>query len=197
MNVFILCTGRSGSTSLIKACAPITNYSSGHETLSRKYGQERLSYPDNHIEGDNRLSWFLARLDKRFGKEAFYVHLIRDKEACIQSFMSRWDYQGSILKAYAQGILLQGHKSLSGIEREAIVADYYDTVNSNIELFLENKPYKMTIHLEEIQTGFSGLFSKIAAEGDLDACLSILKSPQNTSQDSRPNLINRIKNKLS
>ena len=108
MRVFILCTGRTGSKSLIKACEHITNYTASHESRSKLIGENRFRYPDDHIEADNRLSWFLGTLDKKYGKEAFYVHLKRDKTKVIDSFSQRWTNQGSILKAFSEGILMQG-----------------------------------------------------------------------------------------
>ncbi len=63
MNVFVLGTGRCGTTTFMKACRHVTNCTSGHETRVNHVGPERLSYPSNHIEADNRLSWFLGRLD--------------------------------------------------------------------------------------------------------------------------------------
>jgi len=62
MKVFILCTGRTGSVTIMKACEHIKNFTSGHESLSKKFGNERFEYADNHIEGDNRLSWHLGEL---------------------------------------------------------------------------------------------------------------------------------------
>ena len=85
MNVFVLSTGRCGSTTFIKACSHITNYSSAHESLSTRTGKQRLNYPENHIEADNRLSWLLGRLDNTYGDDAFYVHLNRNIEDTIAS----------------------------------------------------------------------------------------------------------------
>jgi hypothetical protein len=197
MNVFILCTGRSGSKSLIKACSYINNYTVGHETLARAVNDERLSYPKNHIEADNRLSWFLGRLDKVYSDKAFYVHLKRAKKPTVNSFVSRWDNQGSIIKSYAEGILLQGYKQLSQQKRIEVASDYYDTVNENIALFLKDKSYKMTIELEKIEQGFEEFYDVINAEGDKAKALHSLKNPINTSSESKPNLKNKIKNKLN
>ena len=104
MNVFILNSGRCGSTTFIKACQHITNYSSAHESLSTETGPLRFNYPPNHIEADNRLSWLLGRLDKVYGDRAFYVHLKRNPEDTIRSFSRRIDF--GILKAFEQGILM-------------------------------------------------------------------------------------------
>jgi len=67
MRVFILCTGRTGSTSIIEACKHISNYTADHESLAKVFGNQRLDYPDYHIEADNRLSWHLGALNKKYG----------------------------------------------------------------------------------------------------------------------------------
>ena len=46
-------------------------------------GPERLDYPDQHIESDNRLAWYAGRLEKRYGDDAFYVHLKRDRQRVV------------------------------------------------------------------------------------------------------------------
>lgn len=78
MNVFVLSTGRCGSTTFVKACEHITNFSAAHESRTGLLGAARLDYAGNHIEADNRLSWLLGRLDRTYGNAAFYVHLRRD-----------------------------------------------------------------------------------------------------------------------
>jgi len=91
MNVFVLCTGRSGSHTFAKACGHIDNYSVSHE--SRNLNKVRtINYPDSHIEVDNKLSYFLGRLDKKFGHDPIYVHLIRDKKDTANSFKSRYNF---------------------------------------------------------------------------------------------------------
>ena len=75
-NVFVLCTGRCGSTTFVQACQHIENYTASHESKISLLGDQRLEYSQNHIEVDNRLSWFLGSLDKKYGDNAFYVHLI-------------------------------------------------------------------------------------------------------------------------
>ena len=131
MNIFILNTGRCGSSTFIKACKHIKNYSAGHETRLTNTGAERLAYPENHIEADNRLSWFLGRLDKKYGDTAFYVHLRRNSNDTAISFAKRIDF--GILEAYEKGILMHEQHILAA---EEIANDYIETVESNIALFL-------------------------------------------------------------
>ncbi len=137
MNVFVLSTGRSGTTTFIKACSHITNYSAAHESLSRYVGAARFSYPNDHIEADNHLSWHLGRLDQNYGSNAFYVHLLREQEATACSFASR--YNSGIMLAYRTGILMGGTEHITPL---MIANDYYATINANMNFFYVTKSIK-------------------------------------------------------
>jgi len=197
MRVFILCTGRTGSKSLINACKHLSNYTAGHESRSKLLGASRFEYPENHIEADNRLTWFLGTLDKQFGKDAFYVHLTRDKIKVAASFNNRWSNQGSILKSFSEGIMMQGYKKLSEQERMQVIHDYIDTVNNNISVFLNDKPHTLEMSLESIQEDFPSFCKMIHAQGDIDLALDSFNTPINTSKQSEPGLVNWIKNKFN
>jgi hypothetical protein len=71
MQVFVLCTGRCGSMTFTRACQHMTNFTAGHESRKRFLFGEKLSYPRNHIEADNRLSWCLGVLNDRYGASAY------------------------------------------------------------------------------------------------------------------------------
>ncbi len=167
MNVFILNTGRCGSTTFIKACQHMSNYSAGHEGLTNKLGDKRLFYPSNHIEADNRLSWFLGRLDEQYADTAFYVHLMRDKNKIATSFIKRKDY--GIMQAYQQGILQDINTQLDITE---VAMDYINTINKNIQYFLKDKTYKMDFNLENAPSDFKKFWQLIQAEGDLNQALA-------------------------
>jgi hypothetical protein len=176
MNIFILNTGRCGSTTFIKACQHITNYTSAHESLLTETGSLRFNYPANHIEADNRLSWLLGRLDTAYGDNAFYVHLKRNVDDTAMSFSRRIDF--GILKAYEQGILMhQQHL----IPPQDIAHDYIETVESNIRLFLKDKSRKMDVSLETIKTDFSEFWDKINAQGNLAEALKEWRTHYNAS----------------
>ncbi|HHJ35087.1 MAG TPA: hypothetical protein ENJ87_04915 [Gammaproteobacteria bacterium] len=166
MNIFILNAGRCGSTTFIKACQHIQNYTATHESLLPCTGAQRLDYPDEHIEADNRLSWILGRLDQKYGNDAFYVHLKRHHLSAAESFTRRIDY--GILRAYEQGILMhEKHRLPAG----DIAKDYLDTVECNIRLFLRDKINKMDVHLESIETDFTLFWNRIQAQGNLEHAL--------------------------
>lgn len=192
MNVFVLNTGRCGSTTFIKACSHIKNYSSSHESRVHLLGQARLSYPQNHIEADNRLSWLLGRLHNSYGNNAMYIHLTREKNATARSFARRVNH--GIMRAYANEIVVN-----DSVENDpmSLALDYCDTVNQNIEYFLKDKDRTLLLSLENIQEDFEKFWNFIGAEGDLDAALSEWKVSYNASQtDSSSNLIKRLVNKL-
>ncbi len=164
MNIFILNTGRCGSTTFIKACKHITNFTSAHESLDDAIGEQRLAYPDNHIEADNRLSWVLGRLDLKYGDSAFYVHLKRDIESTARSFARRNDY--GIMKAYRNGILQGDPNRHRAID---LAHDYIDTVETNIQLFLKDKTHKMEFRLESAKEDFTRFWDFVGAQGNLEA----------------------------
>lgn len=192
-NVFVLCAGRVGSTTFARACGHISNYSVGHESRSGQTGPTRLAYPRHHIEVDNRLSWLLGRLDRAYGKEAMYVHLVRDRAAVVRSFVARMEY--GIMRAYRDGILLHAP---ADTEPEALAGDYLETVSANIELFLRDKPYAVTFQLEEATTEFPSLWERLGAAGDLDAALAEFGIQHNSAtailerSDGRPSLPARL-----
>lgn len=167
MNVFILNSGRCGSTSFIQACRHISNFSAGHETRLHLIGAERLAYPDQHIEADNRLSWLLGRLERAYGDEAWYVHLSRERTATAASFARRAGF--GIMKAYREGILLEGEPGQTAGD---LALDYLDTVEANIALFLNGKRNRMAFRLEQARTDFTTFWHWIGAQGDLAAALA-------------------------
>ena len=175
MNVFILNAGRCGSTTFIQACQHISNYKALHESRSTLTGEQRLAYPANHIEADNRLCWMLGRLERKFGNDAFYVHLSRDPRATANSFARRAHF--GIMQAYQTGILLGGQEQTA----QEIAFDYLDTVESNIAFFLKDKTDWMNFHLEMATTDFTRFWRRIGAEGDLEKALAEWKTRHNAS----------------
>ncbi len=167
MNIFILNTGRCGSTTFIKACQHMTNYTSSHESRATCIGEARLAYPQQHIEADNRLAWILGRLDETYADNAFYVHLKRNKANTIESFKKRHQY--GIMKAYKEGILLGGSDNQT---TEAIASDYIATIESNINFFLKNKTKTMSFSLENAERDYKTFWNAISAEGDYTAALA-------------------------
>jgi len=155
------------------------NYTSGHESRARRLGDERFRYPENHIEADNRLSWFLGRLDQVYGNDAFYVHLIRNREDTIRSYNRRWVRNGSLIRAYCEGFQQIALHRLDRQRRLDVVGDFYDQVHCNIRHFLKDKKRQMTIRIERAGEEFPLFWERIGAEGDLTGALETLGSHYN------------------
>lgn len=174
MNIFVLCTGRCGSTTFAVACRNATNFTAGHETRIHIFGPERLAYPDNHIEVDNRLSWLLGRLDRQYGNRAAYVHLIRNEEDTAASFLRR---KTGIIVAYREEIINTGLQE----NTMDLCLDYCRTVNANIQAFLQDKTKALIVRLEQAAEDFSRFWHKAGITGDLDAALLEFQTRHNAS----------------
>lgn len=160
----------------------IKNYTAAHESRSSMFGGERFNYPDNHIEADNRLSWFLGHLDKLYGDNAYYVHLIRKKADTIRSLNRRWKSPTSIIRAFANGVLKIPQPLLNKESKIKVCEDYYDNVNANIEFFLKDKTKKQIINLESFELDFINFCNNINADINIDKALNELKSEHNKSR---------------
>jgi hypothetical protein len=145
----------------------MTSHTAGHETRMRLIGEQRLAYPPDHIEADNRLTWMLGRLGDRFGDEAYYVHLTRDETETARSFVAR--YRHGIMLAYRTAIIQKPWPDIAPLE---MALDYVHTVNRNIAAFLEGKSHVMEVRLEQVREDFPAFWEWIGAAGDLDAALA-------------------------
>ncbi len=179
-HVFVLCTGRCGSTTLARACAHFDNWTAAHESRSHLTGPARFAFAQRHIEIDNRLAWLLGRLDRHYGDGAAYVHLTRDAEEVAQSFARRAG-QG-ILKAYRNDILLKAPVRAKGTPLIDYCRDYVETVTENIRLFLKDKTHVMPMTLETMGQDFDRLIGWTGATGDLGAARATLAERHNASR---------------
>jgi len=180
VNVFVLSTGRCGSTTFARACGHIENYTAAHESrISRVRG--RVDYPDDHIEVDNHLSWFLGRLDERYGDDAFYVHLKRDLEETARSREHREarKVDPGLMWAYGQRLIWENDEA----ELIDVCRHYCRTVNANIRLFLKGKSKTMTVQLESVQEHFREFWDRIGATGDLESAVQEWDRRHNESEE--------------
>lgn len=158
-NIFVLCTGRCGSLTFAKACAHLSNYTVGHETRRGYVSHRRLCYPLNHIEVDNRLSFCLGALHEEYGSNALYVHLQRDHDDVVNSFLAR--PESSVIDAWQKGITrtpqLYSHRYL--------IEDYVSVTNANIRHFLMGKK-SLAVDCEYLPS-FKDFLAFIKAEGNI------------------------------
>jgi hypothetical protein len=165
-----------------QACRHISNYTAAHESRIGMVGPERLRYPPKHIESDNRLSWFLGRLDQEFPDDVFYVHLQRERMAVARSYASRLD-PGLIMSAWAHGIHLGLPDDIAD-QAFDIALDYVDTINANIAGFLAGRPNSMTFGLENAGLDLPDFWTRVGAQGDFAAALAEFAITHNAGRDS-------------
>lgn len=180
LNIFVLNAGRCGSNTFAMACSHALGLTIGHESRVEEFGDARFAYDSNHIEVDNRLSWFLGELDARF-PDARYVHLRRDREANALSYARRWpQHNGSsaggfvpdrtIIRQFAHVVVFREQPYTT--EEIADVAQFYvDTVNANISQFLRHRPH-VVVELEQVANDFPAFWQWAGLDGDLAAALA-------------------------
>jgi len=169
MNIFVLSTGRCGTVTFNKACEHIMNYTSSHESKAHLFGYKRFEFPDNHIEIDNRLSWFLGDLDKKYGDDAYYVHLVRKDAKVAKSFLKRWNY--GIIQSYHNGIISGIHKN-NEYDKFDVCLSYCKTVNNNINMFLKDKTKSIKINIDNPKDNFITFCNIIGANVDINKSIS-------------------------
>lgn len=152
MNVFVLCAGRTASTTFAKASSHIDGFTSGHETRVDRFFEDRLAYPDNHIEVDNRLAFFLGALDKKYGDDAYYVHLRRNAESVAKSYKARWYHRGSVVRAFYLNIMQA--ESYQHDRFMDACRFYVKTNESNIQHFLKDKSHVFEFDVDQAQNHF-------------------------------------------
>jgi hypothetical protein len=179
-NIFILCAGRSASTALAKALQPLSNYTAAHESRCGVSSDVKLDYPENHIEIDNRLIWFVDLLDEKYGSQAKYVYLHRDLSKIAMSYSERWHLSVSIVKAYGHGILMKD--KIASAERLDVCMDYANVVDRKIRAFLKTKENSLIIDSDNLSSDFDKLLGFLDAQGDLNACKKILETKHNLNK---------------
>jgi len=175
MRVFIIGTGRCGTTTIWKAAQHITNYTAGHETKPGVIGRYK-GYPDNHIESDGHLIWTVPRLVAKYPDAKFAV-LRRDRKDLIDSLARRYYMQGILRLFHAD----KRHKEKQA--REEAAAWLVDCMYAYAERFLaaQFKCDFRIFNLEKMKTGdWVRFWDWIGAEGDFDKSLKEWDIKHNT-----------------
>jgi hypothetical protein len=170
MRVFVTGTGRCGSVCFKHACEHIENYTCGHETYNGL-----LEYPDNHIEINPQFRHNLYTLVKKY-PTAKFVHLIREREACINSLLKLND--GLVVESYR--ILYPS--IMENASPRAAAERFYDAENELIRMQI-NKASNMTIYLESAKEQWAAFWDWIGATGDRLASTNEWDHPRNTSKE--------------
>ena len=188
-NVFVLGTGRCGTVTFSEACTHLSGWTSSHESRVRLLGAERLDYPTRHIEVDNRLSWFLGSLGRRFETErTLYVHLRRDRDQVVASFERRWHTSArhGIIRAFGHGVISRS-KDWDDGDIRSVCETYVDTVRDNVDEFLSGGGRtSMSIDIEDGVAGFAAMADRIDTRYRTDAVADAMAVHHNASVIDRP-----------
>lgn len=171
MRVFVTGTGRCGSVCFKSACLHMDNYTVGHETWCGL-----MEYPDNHIEINPQFRHALYHLIRKY-PDAYYVHLIRNKEDCVKSLVKL--NNGSVVEAYR----LLYPTIIENDSLEAAAERFWEAENEIIRLQLQLADNRTTLHLETIKDDWRAFWQWIGAEGNYPASLAEWDTPKNTSQE--------------
>jgi len=171
LNVFILSPGRTATTTLAHAFDCVEGYSSLHQCRCRRLGEGRVDYPESHIECDNRLTWFLPRLTKKYGANGILVVVDRDRSKTAASYNRRWE-RINIMKAYSQGILMRKFED----NTYDVCVDYVSNVYEQLDYFSSDWKYVINLQLESPDAGVSEILSVLKREEHKQEVLSVLSN---------------------
>lgn len=181
MRVFVLTTGRTASKTFANACQFLDGMTAGHETRAGLLSG-RLDFPENHVEVDNRLVWFLGGLAGRYSEgDTFYVHLTREPEKVVESYLKRWHIKVSVVRAFYHGVLMKPEKPSVARAREGCRI-FVDTVNENINNYLSERSNWCEVRVENFQEDFFAFMDKSGLTGDREAIAQLLQSVDNASK---------------
>jgi hypothetical protein len=180
-NVFVIGSGRCGSSTFAKACSHISNWTTAHESHNKLYGYQRFDYPAKHIEVDTLLCWRLGELLSRF-PDALYVHLMRDPIAVANSWAGR---RRGVLKFWWRCII--GRWTIMNVPDDEVMPvaiDMVQAVTANIRFALKDAQH-VTIWIENPRSAFEQFWNMIDGNGDFNAAVAELNVPRNVSSHSR------------
>ena len=187
MNIFLLSPGRTATVTFANAFKCIEGYTSSHESQVTLLGQQRITYPQNHFESDNRLTWFLPRLTEKYADEGILVIVKRDRLDIAKSYNRRW-YKINIMRAYSQGILL---RNLEGNNLDVCV-DYVNNVYEQIDFAVPKWKTVIELDLESPYEGIKKLLKEIDKMEYFDQIIEFITT--NTFNQNKNGLMFKLTN---
>lgn len=159
MNIFIISPGRTATTHLASVFDGVSGFTSLHESRVEHLDlKERLSFPINHIEADNRLIWFLQFLEDIYAETSCLVIVKRDTKKIVDSYSKRW-FKTNILRAWTQGI----HMLDIDVHSTQAVESYVDFCYKSLSLSIPKWKYIIEIDISYPVQGIEKLCDLIGA----------------------------------
>jgi hypothetical protein len=157
MRIFVVGTGRCGTTTFAHAAAYLDNYTVCHESHAGRVGD--WSYPDQHIEVSAQLALGIPLLLERY-PGARWVHLVRDRQPTVESMVA---VSANYLRAFG---LYWFHAP--DADPAAIAGALHDTVNALCEDLLPDafrfeldRAAELWPHCWEFMGGPTGFASRL------------------------------------
>jgi hypothetical protein len=168
VNVFVVGTGRCGTSTFYQAARTIVGFTAGHETTAGTVPS--WQFADQHIEVAAQLVYGIPRLRATY-PDARWVHLVRDREPCVRSLARQcWES----MAAFAKQWFLCDHPADVALAAE----QFHDLTNELIEALLPPDA-TMKIRVEELVEAWPRFCEWIGAEYDEEAAAGILHRKYN------------------
>lgn len=174
MRIFVVGTGRCGTSTFYHAAKHATNYHVGHESRAGRREPNDYIYPDQTLEISCHLSFAVPLLYERNGfHDVKIVHLVRERRPCIESLARVKD----ALQSLAFGI--QQCKPKSDTEHLAWAEWWYDLVNENISATAWH-PFEF--QMEAAEDFWPDFWMWAGCEGDFDASMEEWRRKYNAGE---------------
>lgn len=187
MNVFFISPGRTATTTFANAFQCIEGYTSLHESQVQRLGEDRIAYPENHLEFDNRLVFFLADLTQKYATSGGVLVIVhRDHHLVAKSYNQRWS-KINIMKAWSQGVHL---RDLSQNTFD-VALDFVKYCYRQLDYFKPEWQHVVEIDLNNPENGIKELL-KIMEQSQYadEVCQYLAQNHHNLNQS-------QLKNKLA
>jgi hypothetical protein len=109
------------------------------------------------------------------------VHLTREPEKVVESYLKRWHIKVSVVRAFYHGVLMKPEKPSVARAREGCRI-FVDTVNENINNYLSERSNWCEVRVENFQEDFFAFMDKSGLTGDREAIAQLLQSVDNASK---------------
>lgn len=182
-NVFIVGTGRCGTTTFARACHWITNYSSGHETtVGVTSWEKKLRFGPKHIESDPHIVWYFPQILRKY-PQALYVHLKRNRDDVVKSWLNRYSDITRGPEGYVN-LHFQCNPPYSKLlpeNKRRALGVFYDSIIGHIEFAFATLPPEQTrtYQLEQLDQQFPEFWRYIEAQGDLENAILTCRKRHN------------------
>lgn len=154
--IFVTGTGRCGTMTFAKAAGHATNFGVDFEPP-----RTSLDFPDRRITVAASLHLCLPLL-VRYYPDAKWVHVVREREACIDSLATLSN--GEMMRWWGWFYLNQ-----PAMPARDAAAVYYDLTNALIAACV---PYRFTLNLEHARSQWPGCWQFMGCDGDFNASLA-------------------------